>query len=372
MDKRLSKLRLKICLKYLFIVPLISLGIMLTIYILEHVLDKFIMDLLSIFFITSDPFILFRQFFQIIEPLIIIMVLGLLSILLARRLSGYLYQMIQACDNLFVRKRKHVDLGNELDEFEQILKNKQREMESYELELHEVDRKKRDLIYLLAQDIKLPLSNLMVLLELIRNQDGISNEAKHQLLRLALDKAYDLEAMMNEFFDTARFNLQYAKWKGSYFYLDRILYQIISEYFSDFANKKVNLNLNIENNLYMYGDNDKIARVFRDLLTNAYALCKKDSNIKISLKQVNDFYEFLITIPSFHLEASELQQIFHNYYQVKYREYYENRHVLGLSVAKSIVEMHNATIHAQSFNDELTFEILLPIERKDAVNESRS
>lgn len=372
MDKKCEKLRSKICLRYIFIIPIIAFSLLGIIYVLENILDEFIIDLLSVFFITNDPFALFRELFMIIEPIIIIIAIVFIIYFLNRCLSDYLSQMMQACENLFVRKKRHVELCDELGELEQILKERQAEIEAYELELQSIDRKKRDLIYLLAQDIKLPLSNLMVLLELIRTQEGLDTNVKKQILNLALDKAYDLETMMNEFFDTARFNLQYAKWKGSHFYLDRILYQVISEYFTDFESKNAKLELNIENNLYMYGDNDKIARVFRDLLTNAYALCKKDSNIEISLKQVDDFYEFVLKVPSFYFEANELEQIFNNYYQVKYREYYGNAHVLGLSVAKSIVEMHNASIHAQSFNDELTFVILLPIERKDDGDESRS
>ena len=83
------------------------------------------------------------------------------------------------------------------------------------------EEKKKDLIYLLAQDIKMPLSNILMYLEFLHKETRISPEIQKDFVIQVLHKSLDLEDMINEFFDITRFNLQYAKWNPEHMYLDR-------------------------------------------------------------------------------------------------------------------------------------------------------
>ena len=204
----------------------------------------------------------------------------------------------------------------------------------------------------------------MVYFDLIQNQSGLTPQVKKQLLVKTLNQSMELEEMMNEFFDIARFNLKYAKWNGSYFYLDRILEQMLNQYYLQIEEKQLKLDFKCEHQLYLYGDNDKIARVFSDLYRIMIALANVNSTFKIRLNSMQEYYEVIFTIDSMHFDRNEIKNIFQNYYRLD-DDKQGKKHVLGLSVAKAIIDMHQGMIRAQSMEEQFSMIILLPKNRKE-------
>ena len=127
------------------------------------------------------------------------------------------------------------------------------------------EEKKKDLIYLLAQDIKMPLSNILMYLEFLHKETRISPEIQKDFVIQVLHKSLDLEDMINEFFDITRFNLQYAKWNPEHMYLDRMMEQVVDEYYMLMEAKQMEVFIESGSGLALFADNEKIARVMRDL-----------------------------------------------------------------------------------------------------------
>ena len=116
--------------------------------------------------------------------------------------------------------------------------------------------------------------------------------------------------------------------------------------------------------MYLYGDNDKIARVFSDLYRIMIALANVNSTFKIRLNSMQEYYEVIFTIDSMHFDRNEIKNIFQNYYRLD-DDKQGKKHVLGLSVAKAIIDMHQGMIRAQSMEEQFSMIILLPKNRKE-------
>lgn len=112
--------------------------------------------------------------------------------------------------------------------------------------------------------------------------------------------------------------------------------------------------------LALYADNEKIARVMRDLLRNLVELGTVGSTIHIRMQDFEERYEVLMKVESKHLSAYQIAHIFHNYYRLEDVHGDSKLHVLGLGIARQIMDMQKGTLRASSIDKTLSFMIQIP------------
>lgn len=120
--------------------------------------------------------------------------------------------------------------------------------------------------------------------------------------------------------------------------------------------------LQADEDLVLYGDPEKLARVFNNILKNAVIYSYPDTEIQV-LAEGNDREVNISiqnrgkTIPKHKREA-----IFEKFFRLD-----EARSVdtgcagLGLAISKEIVTLHGGSICAESENELTTFHITLPV-----------
>ena len=62
-----------------------------------------------------------------------------------------------------------------------------------------------------------------------------------------------------------------------------------------FRKKKLTCDVDVEENLEVYGDPDKLARVFDNILRNAIAYCYENTKIEIQARMKNNKIEITFT-----------------------------------------------------------------------------
>ena len=129
----LKKLKNKILLKYLWIVPIFCLVGASTLYILDNVLDGMIVDLLSILFIDADPFVLFDQLFSFALPLFIVFVGFILVYFLCKELIHYLKVIMDGIDDVFFKNRDKLYFEKTLQPLEAFILKLDEEKHAYEV-----------------------------------------------------------------------------------------------------------------------------------------------------------------------------------------------------------------------------------------------
>ena len=111
----------------------------------------------------------------------------------------------------------------------------------------------------------------------------------------------------------------------------------------------------------MYGDAEKLARVFNNILKNAIAYSYPDTEIKVlaecSGNEIHiEFQNKGKTIPEHKLES-----IFEKFFRLdEARSTNTGGAGLGLAIAKEIVTLHGGSITAYSENEQTSFQITLP------------
>ena len=366
----LRELKRKLFLKYFIVIAGITLGGIVTIYIFDDVLNGVVIDFIKLFDVSGDPFETFRKLYSFVLPAFIVGVGFILIYYLCKDMTKYMRILMDGMDDVMQKERVKISFPSEMKQTEEMVLQIADEYQNYLSSAQEDEDKKKDLIYLLAQDIKLPLTNILMYLEFLDQEKRISPEIKKDYIVKVLHKSLDLEDMINEFFDITRFNLQYAKWNPDQMLLDRMMEQVIDEFYPTLEEKGMRVELQCASHLELYADNDKVARVMRDLLRNMIELGKRKSDIHVIITNEHDAYHIRMSVSSYHLSAYQIAHIFHNYYRLEDMHGNDKSHVLGLGIAKQIVDMQKGSLRASSIADTLSFYITLPIEQKDEAQES--
>lgn len=127
--------------------------------------------------------------------------------------------------------------------------------------------------------------------------------------------------------------------------------------------KKMELRLDIPDNLMIEADADRLIQVMVNLLSNAIKYSKDETNVTISvLKNVN---EMIIKVKDegIGIEQVELPRLFERFYRVdRARSRDSGGTGLGLAIVKHLIEAHGGTVEVRSeIGIGSTFTIRLPI-----------
>ncbi|WP_455045208.1 sensor histidine kinase [Leptotrichia trevisanii] len=112
-------------------------------------------------------------------------------------------------------------------------------------------------------------------------------------------------------------------------------------------NKNIKIHSEIEEDIFIVGDETMIMRIFVNLISNAVNYGCENGNIWIKLSQDKNFAICKIIDDGIGIEKENIPKIWGRFYQVESSRTTENIG-LGLSMVKWIIEAHNGEIYVES------------------------
>lgn len=278
-----------------------------------------------------------------------------------QKMTGYLESIIEANSLLYSSSIDMIHLPTELLEFETELNQIKNKFLQNQNIAKEAEQRKNDLVVYLAHDLKTPLTSVLGYLNLLQDEKNISPELQSKYLSIALEKAVRLEDLINEFFEITRFNLTRLVLEVERINLTRVIEQITFEFNPILKEKSLTYQLDLEKDVQIMGDADKIQRVLDNLIRNAVNYSFVGGEIYIRLSRVDDGVEIVIQNDGNTISEEKLSRIFEQFYRLdSARTSGTGGAGLGLAIAKEIVEAHHGKITAKSNHEVITFEVYLP------------
>lgn len=225
----------------------------------------------------------------------------------------------------------------------------------------EAENKKNDLVMYLAHDLKTPLTSVIGYLTLLDECPELTTDQKAKYTGIALDKAYRLEQLINEFFEITRFDINSVTLEKNRIDLNMMIAQITDEFYPMLSEKNLTVDIDIIEHIVMYADSDKIARVFDNLLKNAVNYSYENTMIRIGARIRRDKVIIKFRNKSDIISPEKLERLFEKFYRAdSSRGTSTGGSGLGLAIAKQITELHGGTIRAKSSSDYTDFTVVLP------------
>ncbi|WP_408615442.1 vancomycin resistance histidine kinase VanS [Lutispora saccharofermentans] len=304
-------------------------------------------------------------FYNNIEVITLIIILVFLVIIFKFSTSWftkYFDEVSAGMDKLAEESDDEIILSPELDFMENKLNQIKNNLEKQKKAALDAEQRKNDLVVYLAHDIKTPLTSVIGYLSLLDEAPDMPPEQKAKYVGITLEKAYRLEQLINEFFEITRFNLQTIVLNKEKINLLFMLQQMADEFYPTLTPQEKQVSVNIPDDLMLWGDADKLARVFNNILKNAIAYSYENSVIDISAKQQDKNIIITFTNQGNPIPQAKLETIFEKFYRLdSARSTNTGGAGLGLAIAQEIITVHGGTISVESNPENTTFTVKLPL-----------
>lgn len=273
----------------------------------------------------------------------------------------YLQEVITATQTVYEQNNHSVSLSEPLREVEHQMNEIKMSILLNQQAAKEAENKKNELVMCLAHDIRTPLTTVIGYLSLLDEASNMPEEQRKKYVGIALEKAERLENLINELFEITRYYTNTVQLEKRQIDIYALLSQVIDDFYPVLSARGNTTKISSEDNLFVLGDPEKLARVFNNLLKNAAAYSYPNTEISISAeKKKNEviviFKNYGTTIPT-----EQLTTIFERFNRLDNARMSDTGGAgLGLSIAKEIVHLHGGKIVAQSSNETIIFTIILP------------
>lgn len=275
---------------------------------------------------------------------------------------GYLGDVVRATEQIYKGGDGPVILPAALHDIEAQMNQIKSDMLASRRAAEDADRRKNDLVVYLAHDLKTPLTSVIGYLTLLQDEQELTTEQRAKYTGIALDKAERLEDLINEFFDITRFSLTSVTLDRRSVNLSRMLEQIADEFAPMLRERGLSCAVNAPSELMISCDPDKLQRVFDNLLRNAMNYSYSNTEISITLSVEGERAEIVFVNRGDTIPAPQLERLFEQFYRLdSARMSRTGGSGLGLAIAKEIVELHGGSISAQSADERIIFNVLLPL-----------
>ena len=298
---------------------------------------------------------------QFILALVIIIFVFLLFHMLLDTYKRYFDEVVTGIDKL-MEERAAISLSPELESVEHKLADVKRTLAERADKAKRAEQQKNDLVVYLAHDIKTPLTSVIGYLSLLDETPDMPDEEKAKYIHTAWEKANRLRILVNEFFEITRSHsesLPLQKTKVDLYYM---IAQISDELYPQLNACGKIIENHVDEDISVYGDSDKLARVFNNILKNAISYSEDNSVIKVSAIELSEW-----TVIQFEndgeIPEDKLNVIFDKFCRLSNARLSETGGSgLGLAIAKNIILLHGGQIKAESSNGRTAFIIEIPLD----------
>lgn len=248
---------------------------------------------------------------------------------------------LMARGNFKVRLIPHNSYKN-YDEFDYI----KEDLNNLAKELSKSEVLKTDFIANLSHEIKTPLSIIQNYAKALENKD-LDLATKEKYLNNLQEGCKRLTNLVTNILKLNKLENQKLTPEISNFNLSESLIKELLQYEDIIDNKNLNLECDIEEDLYINSEESYLKIIWNNLISNAIKFTDNGGIIKISLKKINSEYEFKISDSGCGMDKETGIHIFDKFYQGD-TSHSKEGNGLGLTLVKKVIDVLGGSINVES------------------------
>jgi signal transduction histidine kinase len=228
-------------------------------------------------------------------------------------------------------------------------------------EVAELDRLKSNFIGITSHELRTPLGLILGHATFLRETIA---EENREPIETIIRNATRLKEIIESMTDVDNYESGVARIRQDTISISRVVTDVVSSFQDMAASKNITLQADIKDkDLQVEADANKITVAISNLIRNALTFTNEGGKVQVAVESVTGHVEISVKDNGIGIPASDIAHIFDRFFQV---ESHLTRHHtgmgLGLSVAKTMIEMHGGRIWVESVEGEgSTFSFLLPL-----------
>ncbi|MFJ5716484.1 sensor histidine kinase [Neobacillus sp. NPDC093127] len=199
----------------------------------------------------------------------------------------------------------------------------------------------------ISHEIRTPLHVLQNNLEAMI--DGVFPVTTEKLLYLN-EEVIRFGKLINNLNILKEFEAESTKLKYETIFLDEFITEISKDFNLDADKKNIMVDLNIQQNhkYLVTGDKDKLKQVFINLFSNSLKFTEPKGRVLIKLYENDNKITVEISDNGIGIKQEDLPFIFERLYRGDMSRHQIEGNGIGLTIAKNILQLHNASIEVES------------------------
>jgi PAS domain S-box-containing protein len=149
--------------------------------------------------------------------------------------------------------------------------------------LEKLNSSKDRLFSLISHDLRSPFNSLLGFSEILTKEyDSLTTEEKKEYIRAIYDSSKNLYGMTNNLLQYSRFQTGKISFKPLNLQLKKIINECLKLLKGNFIKKQLNVVDDINENLYVFADEDMLTSIVQNILSNSIKFTYKNGDIRIS------------------------------------------------------------------------------------------
>lgn len=261
-------------------------------------------------------------------------------------------QLYEKIKNFNLELKRRVDMATE-------------ELREANKELERLNQIKSDFVSTVSHELRTPLTSIQGYVSLMADGDtgSINNEQK-EFLGIVKEESQRLTRLISDLLDISKIEAGKMQMVFDDFNLLDFMNKYKNEVKSMASPKNIKVYVTAPHKLPdIKADADKIKQIFNNLVSNAIKFARKNTTLKIVIKENHDNIQVDVTDEGIGIAEKDLKNLFEKFQQVDNKMTRKTGGTgLGLAITKHLVEAHGGKIWVKSkVGEGSTFSFSLPI-----------
>ena len=228
-------------------------------------------------------------------------------------------------------------------------------------EFSELDRLKSNFIGITSHELRTPLGLILGHATFLKE---VLDEEHHESMDTIIRNATRLKEIIENLTDVDNYETGVARVRQNSISIPHIILEVVDTFQDMAASKNITLLTEIpKEDLQVQAEENKISIALSNLIRNAITFTNEGGQVLVTAETVTGYVQVTVKDNGIGIPTNDLTHVFERFFQVE--SHLTRRHSgmgLGLSVAKTMVELHGGRIWVESVEGQgSTFIFLLPL-----------
>jgi signal transduction histidine kinase len=215
-------------------------------------------------------------------------------------------------------------------------------------ELSKVESLRRELIANISHDLRTPLTMIKGYTEMIEEVSADDKEKRARHLSIVKEETARLEGLVGDILQLSLLQSGNESINPQNVNLSDTVKAVLSRFEMLSEHDGYLIQSQIEHDLYVFADKPRIEQVLYNLIGNAIHYAGENKVIVVKLIDLGGYVRFAVKDNGVGIAQDELPYIWDRYYQSKERSRSKTSTGIGLSIVKSILQLHDANFGVES------------------------
>lgn len=220
-----------------------------------------------------------------------------------------------------------------------------------------LEKMRQDFVSSASHELKTPIAIIRGYAEGLKMNVSEEDTAMHEYCDIIINEADKMNTLVLNLLEASLYSSGMKTLNKEEFELNEFVKEYMKAAKPIFLEKQVNASFDEKNcKCFVFADRTQIERVLSNYISNACSHAKNEKEIKISIADIGEKYKVAIFNTGSFIDDKDKENIFNSFYRAdKAHSRKEGRFGLGLSIVKSIMDMHKCDCGFTNLEDGVEF-----------------